>query len=63
MKSEASKVPKQFKAKRDGVMNPQNYNEVIADLIALKTMWAPKDEMHDYTTKIRANKLGLVLVY
>ena len=26
MKSDAQKVPKQAKAKRDGVVNPQNYN-------------------------------------
>ena len=26
LKSEAEKVPKQTEAKRDGVMNPQNYN-------------------------------------
>ena len=26
MKSDATKVPKQAKAKRDGLINPQNYN-------------------------------------
>ena len=26
MESEAQKVPKQAKVKRDGVINPQNYN-------------------------------------
>ena len=26
MESDAPKVPKQAKAKRDGVLNPQNYN-------------------------------------
>ena len=26
MKSDAPKVPKQAEAKRDGVINPQNYN-------------------------------------
>ena len=26
MKSDIPKVPKQYKAKRDGVINPQNYN-------------------------------------
>ena len=26
MKSDAPKVPKQAKVKRDGVLNPQNYN-------------------------------------
>ena len=41
LESDVPKVPKQFEAKRDGVINPQNYNWVnfkTENFDALKTL-------------------------